>query len=67
MPNIKAKVLTQMVSPIMFMIPPPAPWLSMASLEAELKKAIQAPPQAPKASAAPPSPSPAPRHVDLIA
>ncbi|HLQ32701.1 MAG TPA: hypothetical protein VK457_08440 [Chloroflexota bacterium] len=56
-----------MVSPIMFMIPPPAPWLSMASLEAELKKAIQAPPQAPKASAAPPSPSPAPRHVDLIA
>ncbi len=32
-----------MVSPLELMTPPPAPWLSMETLDAELKKAAQAP------------------------
>ncbi len=36
-----------MVSPIMFMVPPPAPWLSMAALQAELKQALENNSQAP--------------------
>jgi hypothetical protein len=36
-----------MVSPIVFMIPPPAPWLSMATLQAELRRAIDAEAPAP--------------------
>ena len=57
-----------MVSPIVFMIPPPAPWLSMAQLRAELRKAIESDPE----QAASPSPErqPAdtsPHKVDLVA
>ena len=57
-----------MVSPLVFMVPPPPPSLSMAQLNAELKRVLTEH-RPPRASQPQPAPSPeAPHHlVDLRA
>jgi|GEM_PF-3364674 hypothetical protein len=57
-----------MVSPIVFMVPPPAPWLSMATLQAELRKAIDAEAPAPASPIAQAEHAESVRHkVDVVA